>query len=260
MVRELRERCARPNVMVKIPATREGVKAIRQSIAEGVNINVTLIFGLSRYQEVVEAFFSGLEELVRNGGEPGELRSVASFFVSRVDTKVDAQIDERLRDASPTERERLSALRGRIGIANSKLAYQCFKELHAGERWATLARAGAQPQRCLWASTSVKDARYPDTMYVDSLIGPDTINTLPEKTLDAFIDHGEVRRTLDADLDQARHQLAELERLGIDLARVTDELEAEGVTAFHTSYEELLRAVSEATARLRWGNEPVKTP
>jgi transaldolase len=246
MVDELRERCARANVMVKIPATREGLVAIRESIGRGANINVTLIFAVARYEAVVEAFLSGLEELAKSRGALGEVHSVASFFVSRVDTKVDALIDARLPDAPPAEAARLSALRGRIGIANSKVAYQRFKELHAGERWNALARAGARPQRCLWASTSVKDPRYPDTLYVDNLIGPGTIDTLPEATLEAFLDHGEVRRTLDADPDQARQQLVELAQLGIDLARVTDELEEEGVRTFHKSYEDLLRTVSQA--------------
>jgi transaldolase len=254
MVHELRERCARPNVMVKIPATKEGVDAIRKAIAEGADINVTLIFAVSRYEDVVEAFQSGLEELARKGGNPGEVHSVASFFVSRVDTKVDRLVDERLASGSGQERERLSALRGRIGIANSKAAYQRFKELHVGERWEALAHAGARPQRCLWASTSAKDPRYPDTMYVDNLIGPGTIDTLPEATLEAFVDHGEVRRSLETDLDQARHQLDELGKLGIDLGRVTDELEAEGVEIFTRSYQELMEAVaSEVDAAQRTG-------
>src|SRR5262249_31414516 len=180
------------------------------------------------YEAVVEAFLSGLEELAKTRGTLGEVHSVASFFVSRVDTKVDALIDARLPDAPPAEAARLGALRGRIGIANSKVAYQRFKELHAGERWNALARLGARPQRCLWASTSVKDPRYPDTMYVDNLIGPGTIDTLPETTLEAFLDHGEVRRTLDADPDQARQQLVELAQLGIALARVAAELEGRG--------------------------------
>ena len=248
MVHELRERCARSNVMVKIPATGEGLVAIRRSIADGANINVTLIFAVSRYEEVVEAFFSGLEERAETGAGIDGVRSVASFFVSRVDSKVDALIDERLREAPAGVRDRLAALRGRIGIANSKTAYQHFKELHAGERWAALARAGAHPQRCLWASTSVKDPRYPETMYVDNLIGPQTIDTLPEQTLEAFVDHGAVRNALEADLERARRELDELARLGIDLARVTAELEDDGVSAFHRSYEELLSVVTETAA------------
>ncbi len=253
MVRDLRERCARPNVMVKIPATAEGLVAIREAIAEGANINVTLIFAVARYEHVVEAFQSGLEELRRRGGDLDQVHSVASFFVSRVDTKVDRLIDQRLEVASPRERERLRALRGTIGIANSKLAYQRFQHLHAGARWRALAAAGARPQRCLWASTSVKDPRYPDTMYVDNLIGPGTIDTLPEPTLEAFIDHGEVRRTLDHDLAQAHRQLQELDELGIDLGRVTEELEAEGVEIFTRSYVELEEAVAAAATRVGRG-------
>jgi transaldolase len=254
MVRELRERCARPNVMVKIPATREGLVAIREAIAEGADINVTLIFAVPRYEQVVEAFQSGLEELQRRGGDLGRVRSVASFFVSRVDTKVDGLIDQRLEHASPAEQARLRELRGRIGIANSKLAYERFKALHATPRWRALAAAGAHPQRCLWASTSVKDPRYPDTMYVDDLIGPGTIDTMPEPTLEAFIDHGEVRRTLDHHLPEARRQLRELGELGIDLDRVTSELEEEGVGAFTRSYEELERAVAAAAAGVGGAN------
>ena len=251
MVRELRERTARPNVMVKIPATSEGVPAIRQAIAEGANINVTLIFAVSRYVDVVEAFQAGLEERQKAGGRLDDVRSVASFFVSRVDTKVDGLIDERLRDAPAKDRDRLQALRGTIGIANSKAAYQRFQELHGGDRWAALARAGARPQRCLWASTSVKDERYPDTMYADNLIGPGTIDTLPEPALEAFIDHGEVRRTLDAGLEDARGRLDELARLGIDLGRVTDELEEEGVRAFAKSYDELEQTISGEAQKVR---------
>ena len=246
MVRDLRARCARPNVMVKIPATREGLTAIRRSIAEGANINVTLIFAVSRYREVVEAFLSGLEQFARNGGRLAEVHSVASFFVSRVDKKVDARIDQGLPKLSADQSEELRELRGRIGVANSKIAYQWFKWLHAGDRWGELARSGASPQRCLWASTSVKDPRYPDTMYADNLIGPATIDTLPEKTLEAFVDHGQARRTLDADVDEARRTLDRLQWLGIDLARVTDELEEDGVSGFRKSYEELLEAVTDA--------------
>jgi transaldolase len=250
MVRELRERCARPNVMVKIPATREGLAAIRRSIAEGANINVTLIFAVSRYEEVVEAFLSGLEELRARAGDVGAVHSVASFFVSRVDSKVDRLIDERLRSAPGEERERLRALRGTIGIANSRRAYRRFTELHSGPRWEALAGAGAHPQRCLWASTSVKDPRYPDTLYVDNLIGPGTVDTLPEATLEAFIDHGEVRRTLDADLPDGERRLAELEEEGIDLDRVTSELEEEGIDIFTRSYQDLEQAVARELASL----------
>jgi transaldolase len=248
MARELGRRCDRANVMVKIPATSEGVLAVRRTIAEGASINVTLIFSISRYEEVVEAYLSGLEELLDAGGDLSRVNSVASFFVSRVDGKVDALIDEAARDAAVERARRLLGLRGRIGIANSKLAYQRYRALHAGPRWARLAAAGARPQRCLWASTSVKDPAYPDTMYVDGLIGPDTIDTLPEKTLEAFIDHGVVRNALEAGTVSAGQALDELAALGIALDRVTAELEAEGIEAFAKSYEQLLATLHRAAA------------
>jgi transaldolase len=248
MARELRRRCDRPNVLVKIPATAAGVSAIRRMIGEGAAINVTLVFSVVRYEQVVEAFLSGLEDLQAAGGDVGAVDSVASFFVSRVDGKIDRLIDEASGNAPPEGAERLRRLRGRIGIANSKIAYQRYEALHAGARWERLAAAGARPQRCLWASTSVKDPRYPDTMYVENLIGPDTIDTLPESTLEAFIDHGIVRSTLEADIDLARRDLDELGELGISLDQVTAELETEGVDAFARSYEELLAALGAAAA------------
>ena len=248
MVRELRRRCDRDNVMVKIPATPQGVLAVRRMIGEGARINVTLIFSVRRYEEVVEAFLSGLEDLRDAGGDLRSVSSVASFFVSRVDSKVDRLIDVALRDAQPPEAERLRALRGSAGIANSKIAYQLYRALHSGPRWQRLSAAGAAPQRCLWASTSVKDPAYPDTMYVDGLIGPDTIDTLPEKTLEAFVDHGVVRDRLEADVDLARRQLDELHELGISLDRATAELETEGVEAFGASYEQLLKALRGAAS------------
>jgi transaldolase len=248
MAGELGRRCDRANVMVKIPATPEGVLAVRRTIAEGASINVTLIFSISRYEEVVEAYLSGLEDLLDAGGDLSRVNSVASFFVSRVDGKVDALIDEAARDAAAELAQRLRGLRGRIGIANSKLAYQRYQALHAGPRWARLAAAGARPQRCLWASTSVKDPAYPDTMYVDGLIGPDTIDTLPEKTLEAFIDHGAVRNALETGTVSARQALDELAALGIALDRVTAELEAEGIEAFAKSYDQLLATLGQAAA------------
>ncbi|HET9051999.1 MAG TPA: transaldolase, partial [Candidatus Dormibacteraeota bacterium] len=176
MARDLHRRCARPNVMVKIPATAAGVPAIRTMIAEGANINVTLIFGVTRYEEVVEAFLQGLEDLRRSGGDVSRVNSVASFFVSRVDAKVDKLLDASIASAAEDLRAPLEALRGTIGIANSKVAYGRFRDLHSGPRWEALAGAGAVPQRCLWASTSVKDPRYPDTLYADNLVGPQTID------------------------------------------------------------------------------------
>ena len=256
MARDLFQRADRPNVMVKIPGTKSGLPAIRRMLGEGVNINVTLIFSTERYDEVVDAFMSGLEDLKSSGGDPSKVGSVASFFVSRVDTKIDKLLDAKIGAAtSPADKERLARLLGKAGIANSKVAYEHWKQLHSGPRWETLRAAGARPQRCLWASTSTKDPRYPDTMYVESLIGPGTIDTLPEKTLEAFIDHGRVRNALEAELDLAQRQLAELQAVNISLDRVTMELEAEGVEAFAQSYQQLLATTQASAAAAAAGEE-----
>jgi len=186
----LHDRCRRPNVMVKIPATKEGLPAIEDQISKGHNINITLIFSVDRYVEVVEAFMSGLEKLHRRGGDVSKVASVASFFVSRVDTKVDKMLVEKLNATSdPRDREAMERLYGKAAIANSKMAYQRWKDLFGTSRWEKLERAGARTQRCLWASTSTKDPRYPDTYYVEELIGPETVDTVPPATLDAFRDH-----------------------------------------------------------------------
>jgi transaldolase/glucose-6-phosphate isomerase len=257
MAHDLHKRCAKPNVMVKIPATRPGLPAIRQMIGDGVNINVTLIFSVERYAEVVEAFMGGLEDLKKKGGDLRSVNSVASFFVSRVDTKIDKLLDAKIGGADdPRERQRLERLYGKAGIANSKMAYERFKELHSGPRWETLAKAGAKVQRCLWASTSVKDPRYHDTMYVEELIGPDTVDTVPPATLAAFREHGEVRRSLDENVDLARRQLKELGEVGIDLDQVTKELEVEGVELFHKSYESLTKVLRDAVRDIKSGKGP----
>ncbi len=257
MARELHERTSRPNVMVKIPATRPGLPAIRQMLGEGVNINVTLIFSVERYAEVVESFLSGLEDFKKKGGDLRKVHSVASFFVSRVDSKVDKQLEAKVEAAAePAQRRRLERLFGKAGIANSKMAYERFKQLHSGPRWEALARAGAQVQRCLWASTSVKDPRYPDTMYVEELIGPDTVDTVPPNTLAAFREHGEVRRSLDEHVDVAKRQLKELAEVGIDLDQVTKELEVEGVELFAKSYLSLGKTLREAARDIRSGKGP----
>src|SRR5205807_1551227 len=257
MARDLWKRTSRPNVMVKIPATRPGLPAIRQMIGEGVNINVTLIFSVQRYTEVVEAFFAGLEDLKRKGGDLDKVNSVASFFVSRVDSKIDKLLQEKVAaEKDPKEARKLDRLFGKAGIANSKLAYDRFKQLHAGPRWETLAKAGAAPQRCLWASTSVKDPRYPDTMYVEELIGPHTVDTVPPNTLAAFREHGEVRRSLDEHVDVAKRQLKELAEVGIDLDQVTKELEVEGVELFAKSYLSLGKTLREAARDIRSGKGP----
>lgn len=239
--RRLWDDIAQPNLYVKIPATAEGVPAIRQMIAEGRNINVTLIFSLERYDEVIEAYLSGLEA---REGDLSHVSSVASFFVSRVDTETDRRLDE---IGTP---EAL-ALRGRAAIANAKLAYQLFRERFSGPRWEALAARGARVQRPLWASTSTKNPDYPDTLYVDELIGPDTVNTLPDATIEAFEDHGTVARTIDRDLDGARQVMADLAAVGVDLGDVTRVLEEEGVAAFVKSFEELLGTLNDKSQALR---------
>ena len=236
--RELQRRCARPNVMVKIPATPAGLPAIQTMIAEGANINVTLIFGIERYVKVVEAFLAGLEQHRARGGDVGRVHSVASFFVSRVDTKVDEQLTKKMEQLDSTRRPELEGLLGRAAVANSKLAYALFTQLHSGSRWDALRSAGAAVQRCLWASTSTKNPRYRDTMYVEELIGPATINTMPVATFEAFRDHGQVELTLQKDVDGARHVLERLAMVGIDLAAITQELEDEGVSGFAKSFRE----------------------
>ncbi|MDQ6636861.1 MAG: bifunctional transaldolase/phosoglucose isomerase [Candidatus Dormibacteraeota bacterium] len=257
IARDLWRRADRPNVMVKIPATKPGLPAIRQMIGQGVNINVTLIFSIDRYDQVVNAYLSGLEDLQKKGGDLSQVASVASFFVSRVDSKVDKLLTERIQATNdPAERRRLTALLGKAAIANSKTAYQHFQQLHAGPRWKALAKAGAQRQRCLWGSTSTKDPRYHDTMYVEELIGPDTVDTVPPATLAAFREHGEVRRSLDDNLDLAMRQLAELASLGIELTEVTRQLEVEGVDAFEKSFESLLGALKEAAKEIKSGRGP----
>jgi transaldolase / glucose-6-phosphate isomerase len=259
MARDLWKRCARPNVMVKIPATEAGLPAIRQMLGEGVNINVTLIFSVERYAEVANAFLNGLEDFQKKSGDLHKVNSVASFFVSRVDSKVDKLLAAKIEATKdPKEAKRLERLYGKAGIANSKMAYERFKALHSGPRWEALAKAGATPQRCLWASTSVKDPRYPDTMYVEELIGPDTVDTVPPNTLAAFREHGEVRRSLDEHVDVAKRQLKELAEAGIDLDQVTAELEVEGVDSFFKSYDDLNAALTKAAREIRAGKGPTQ--
>jgi transaldolase len=226
----------RPNLFVKIPATEPGLGAIEECIARGRPINVTLIFSLQRYAEVAEAYIRGLERLVEAGGDPRRVASVASFFVSRVDTEADKRLE-----AIGTE-EAL-ALRGKLAIANAKLAYRHYKETFSGERWRLLAERGASRQRCLWASTSTKNPEYRDVMYVEELIGHETVNTMPLETIQAFQDHGSVAETLEEGLDDARALLDELARIGVDYDDVTDTLEREGVQKFSDSFEELLGGV-----------------
>jgi transaldolase len=230
----LHELVDRPNLFVKIPATKEGLPAIEEMIARGRSINVTLIFSLERYAEVAEAYVRGLERLVAAGGDPGTVASVASFFVSRVDTEADRRLDEL---GGHDE------LKGTLAIANAKLAYERYKEIFAGERWRALESRGATPQRCLWASTSTKNPDYRDVLYVEELIGPKTVNTMPVETIRAFQDHGVVAPTLEQGLDEARSTLERLAEAGVDYVEVTDTLEREGVEKFADSFVELLEGI-----------------
>jgi transaldolase len=231
----LHEWVDRPNLFVKIPATEPGLGAIEDAIAAGKSINITLIFALDRHQEVMEAYLRGLERLVASGGDPSTVASVASFFVSRVDTETDKRLEaiggEALR------------LRGELAIANAKLAYRNYKQTFSGERWEALAAEGATKQRCLWASTSTKNPEYRDVLYVEELIGPQTVNTMPAETIAAFQDHGRVADTLEAHLDEARQVFEDLERVGVDYDDVTETLEREGVQKFADSFDQLLEGV-----------------
>jgi transaldolase len=232
----LHEWVDRPNCFVKIPATQAGLGAIEDSIARGRSINVTLIFSLQRHAEVIEAYLRGLERLVEDGGEPAPVASVASFFVSRVDTEADKRLEAIGTDEA-------LALRGKLAIANAKLAYAQWQEAFSGPRWEALASKGATTQRCLWASTSTKNPDYRDVMYVEELIGPKTVNTMPLETIRAFQDHGAVADTLEQGLDEARALLADLERVGVDYDGVVETLEQEGVQKFSDSFAELLDGV-----------------
>jgi transaldolase/glucose-6-phosphate isomerase len=230
----------RPNIMIKIPATEIGLSAISGAIADGINVNVTLIFSLERYGQVMEAYLSGLEQRLENGRSVDHIASVASFFVSRIDTAVDNAL---LEIESQNANSDVTTLLGKAAIASGKLAYQKFKEVFNTKRFEKLARQGAAYQRPLWASTSTKNPEYPDTYYVDHLIGPNTVNTLPPKTFEAFKDHGTVERTIDRDLEDAYAALQKVEDLGISLTRVTDQLEREGVDKFAQSFRNLLQTV-----------------
>ena len=241
--RKLWDAVDRPNLMIKIPGTPAGAPAISATIAAGINVNVTLLFALDAYTRVAEAYATGLEERVRQGQPIDRIASVASFFVSRIDTMIDKQIDDRVKDGD-AEADALKALRGKMAIANAKLAYAWYQDFIASDRWRALAEKGAQPQRLLWASTGVKDPAYPDTLYIDTLIGPDTVNTMPPKTMDAFRERGAVAQTLTDGLDEARATMAEAERLGLDLSGVTGSLVLEGVASFAKSFDDLLGAIA----------------
>jgi transaldolase/glucose-6-phosphate isomerase len=239
------QRVGRPNLLVKIPATAEGVPAIEESIYRGISINVTLIFGLERYREVMNAYMRGLERRIEEGQPVNDIFSVASFFVSRVDTLVDKQLEAELKDATDdAQRAEIKALLGKAGIANAKLAYAEYQQMFSGPRWDALKGQGANVQRPLWASTSTKNPDYPDTLYLDALIGPDTVDTMPPQSIVAFLDHGKVARTLDADLDQAHEDMRRLAAVGIDMDQVTEQLEVEGVKSFSESFTKLRESIS----------------
>ena len=239
----------RQNLMVKVPATPEGLPAIEHLIGEGISINITLLFSQEVYREVAEAYIAGLEKYVAKGGDPSHVASVASFFVSRIDTAVDKQLDDKIARANdPSEKERLSALKGKVAIANAKLAYQDYKRLFAGPRWEKLAAKGAKPQRLLWASTGTKNKDYSDVLYVEELIGPNTVNTVPPATLDAFRDHGKPRDSLEENIEDARRVLEELEKSGISLDAITEELVRDGVKLFADAADKLYGAVAQKRA------------
>jgi transaldolase len=250
--RDLHERIAEPNLFVKIPATPEGVPAVRQMVGEGRSINITLIFSLDRYDEIIEAYLSGLEACA---GDLSRVNSVASFFVSRVDTEVDRRLEAIAASAGEdsTAGQEALGLRGKAAVAQAKLAYRMFRERFSGERWEGLAARGARLQRPLWASTSTKNPEYPDTMYVDDLIGPDTVNTLPDATISAFEDHGVIACTVDRDVDAAEATLRRLGEIGVDLADVSRVLEEEGVSAFAKSFDELLTTLDAKAGDLSAG-------
>jgi transaldolase/glucose-6-phosphate isomerase len=233
----------RPDLMIKIPGTPAGVPAIAATIAAGINVNVTLLFSIEAYKAVALAYVAGLEQRVGKGEAIDRIASVASFFVSRIDSKIDDAIDARVKDGD-AESDALKAVRGKVAIANAKLAYAWYEEFIASDRWQVLAAKGAMPQRLLWASTGTKNPDYPDTLYLDTLIGKDTVNTVPPKTLDAFRDHGTAAETLTQDVDGARHTLAEADRLGLDLTGVTDTLVEEGVASFSAAFDTLLGAIA----------------
>jgi transaldolase len=235
---ELWQRLAQPNVMIKVPGTKAGLPAIEELTRRGVNVNITLLFSLERYDQVIDAYLRGLAARADAGEPLDEVASVASFFLSRIDTKVDAQLAED------------SPLRGRVAIASARSAYGSFRSSFAGPRWERLSRLGARSQRPLWASTGTKDARYSDVVYVNELIGPEVVNTMPEKTLRAFADHGEVTSTLDTDSAAAHATLADADRAGIDLDAATTALEREGVESFCASYRELLGCIEAKLAAL----------
>jgi transaldolase len=249
--RDLHERIAKPNVLVKIPATEEGLPAIRRMISEGRSINVTLIFSIERYEEVIEAYLAGLEELVMGGGDPSTVASVASFFVSRVDTETDRRLEAIAAAAAGSARATEAlALRGKAAVAQARLAYETFERRFSGVRWESLATAGAHLQRPLWASTSTKNPAYPDLAYVDTLVAPNTVNTMPEETVEKVLDHGVVSVMGPSELTEAKQVLEDLANVGVELEDVAQVLEDEGVASFAKSFDDLIEKLTHKAAQL----------
>ncbi len=240
----------RPNLMVKVPGTAEGAIAVRQLIGQGINVNITLLFAINAHARVIDAYIAGLEDRLRGGNPIDRVASVASFFVSRVDSEVDKRLDEIAAAKPEAERGQILRLRGKAAIANAKLAYRLFEAKFSGERWERLAAKGARLQRPLWASTGTKNPEYGDTIYVEELIGPNSVNTLPPATLDAFRDHGEVRQSITEGLDQAQLCLAELEAAGISMEEVTDKLLADGLASFQKSFDQLTAGLGKKMSQL----------
>jgi len=245
----------RPNVMVKVPATKEGAVAVRRLIAEGINVNITLLFAIEAHERVIDSYMAGLEDRVKANQPIDGLASVASFFVSRVDTEIDKRLDALAAKASPAEKERLRMLKGRAAIANAKLAYRLFTRKFSGPRWQALKQHGARVQRPLWASTSTKNPEYRDVMYVEELIGPDTVDTMPPATIDAFRDHGVVARTVDRKVAAAEGLLREIEAVGISMHDVTDKLLVDGIASFQKSFDELIAGLEAKVGSLAPGGK-----
>jgi transaldolase len=240
----------RENVLIKVPGTEAGAEATRRLIASGINVNITLLFSLDSYRRVIDAYMSGLEDRVAAGKEVSGIGSVASFFVSRVDSEVDKRLDALLKNASGDQRARIEALKGKAAVANAKLAYRIFQQEFAGARWKKLEAKGAAVQRVLWASTSTKNPAYRDVMYVEQLIGPHTVNTMPLPTIEAFRDHGEVARTVDSDVDAAERVIRELGELGISIDEVTQKLLVDGLASFQKSFDTLIAGLAKKTKAL----------
>jgi transaldolase/glucose-6-phosphate isomerase len=244
--RRLWKSVGRENLMVKVPATPEGIPAIRQLLEDGLNINITLLFAQSAYEKVAEAYLAALEARAKKGEDVSHIASVASFFVSRIDTLVDGQIEEKLKTATGDSKALLESIEGKIAIANAKLTYKKYQELFSGPRWKALAAKGAQTQRLLWASTSTKNKKYRDVLYVEELIGADTVDTIPPATFDAFREHGKLRNSLTEDVAGAAKHMADLEKAGISMKSVTDKLLTDGVKLFADAFKELLEATGKS--------------